>query len=121
MRPIYKVEIMTRPEKLSDLKKAFFELGITGMTITQVYGCGTQKGYKEVYRGNTFEVNMVPKVKIETVICAVPLEKVIQTAKKVLNTGQPGDGKIFIYTLTNAVRIRTGEEGEDAIIDPNEK
>ena len=121
MRPIYKVEIVTRPEKLHELKKRFFEIGINGMTITQVYGCGTQKGHTEVYRGNAFEVNMVPKVKVETVICAVPVEKLIEVAREVLNTGQFGDGKIFIYTLANAVRIRTGEEGEDAILDPDEK
>lgn len=121
MRSIYKVEIITRPEKLNELKKAFFAIGINGMTITQVYGCGTQKGYKEVYRGNTFEVNMVPKVKVETVICAVPIDKLKAVARQVLNTGNYGDGKIFIYKLDNAVRIRTGEEGEDAILDPGEK
>jgi nitrogen regulatory protein P-II 1 len=121
MRPIYKVEIMTRPEKLDELKKAFYEIGINGMTISQVYGCGTQKGYTEVYRGNTFEVNMVPKVKIETVICAVPVERLIKVARNILNTGKFGDGKIFVYELANAVRIRTGEEGEKAILDPGEE
>jgi len=121
MREITKIEIITRPEKLEELKNGFYEIGVNGMTISQVFGCGTQKGHKEVYRGRAYEVNMVPKVKIETVVCAVPVEKVIETAKKILNTRAFGDGKIFVYPLSNAVRIRTGEEGAAAILDPGEE
>lgn len=118
MRPITKVDIITRPEKLEELKEAMNAIGVQGMTVTQVYGCGLSKGHKEVYRGKEVTINLVPKVKIEIVICEVPVEKVLETAKKVCHTGHIGDGKIFVYPITNAVRIRTGEEGDIAIIDP---
>ena len=87
------------------------------MTVSQVYGCGLQKGHKEIYRGTEYTINLVPKVKIETVVCEIPVEKVLEVAKRVLNTGHIGDGKIFVYDVENAVRIRTGEEGDLAIID----
>ena len=108
MRPITKIDIITRTEKLDELKVAFAEIGVTGMTVSQVFGCGLQKGHN---------INLVPKVKIETVVCEVPVDEVLRVAQKVLKTGQPGDGKIFIYPLANAVKIRTGEQGEAAIID----
>lgn len=120
MRPITKVDIITRPEKLEELKEAMNGIGVQGMTVTQVYGCGLSKGHKEVYRGKEVTINLVPKVKIEIVICEVPVERVLETAKKVCHTGHIGDGKIFVYPITNAVRIRTGEEGDIAIIDPAE-
>ena len=82
-----------------------------------MFGCGLQKGHREVYRGQEYDINLVPKVKIETVVCEVPVDEVLRVAQKVLKTGQPGDGKIFIYPLVNAVKIRTGEQGEAAIID----
>ena len=88
------------------------------MTVTQVLGYGLQKGHREVYRGTEYAVNLVPKVKIEIVVCEVPVKKVIETAKTVCRTGHVGDGKIFVYSIDNAVRIRTGEEGDQAIIDP---
>jgi nitrogen regulatory protein P-II 1 len=118
MRKITKIEIITRPEKLEELKDALAEIAVTGMTVTQVYGCGLQKGYKEVYRGKEVTINLLPKVKVEIAVCEVPVEKVIDTAKRVCQTGNVGDGKIFVYPLENAVRIRTGEEGDIAIIDP---
>lgn len=118
MRKITKVEIITRPEKLDELKKAMNAIAVTGMTVTQVYGCGMQKGHKEVYRGKEITINLRPKVKIEIVVCEVPVEQVLETAKKVCRTGNIGDGKIFVYPLENAVRIRTGEEGNIAIMDP---
>lgn len=120
MEKITKVEIITRPEKLEELKEAMNAIAVTGMTVTQVYGCGLQKGYKEIYRGKEVSVNLVPKVKIEIVVCEVPVEKVVETAKRVCRTGNVGDGKIFVYELSNAVRIRTGEEGPDAIKDPKD-
>lgn len=117
MRPITKIDIITRTENLDELKVAFAEIGVTGMTVSQVFGCGLQKGHKEVYRGQAYDINLVPKVKIETVVCEVPVDEVLRVAQKVLKTGQPGDGKIFIYPLADAVKIRTGEQGEAAIID----
>ena len=118
MRPITKIDIITRPEKLEELKEAMNRIGVAGMTVTQVYGCGLSKGHKEVYRGKEVTINLIPKVKIEIVVCEVPVNAVLDTAKKVCCTGHIGDGKIFVYPITNAVRIRTGEEGEIAIIDP---
>jgi len=113
-----KIDIITRPEKLEALKEGMNKIGVTGMTVTQVLGCGLQKGHREVYRGMEYTINLVPKVKIEIVVCEVPVEKVIGTAKTVCRTGNVGDGKIFVYCIDNAVRIRTGEEGDIAIIDP---
>nr|WP_243638713.1 P-II family nitrogen regulator [Lucifera butyrica] len=115
-----KVEIITRPEKLEELKEAMNAIGVTGMTVTQVYGCGLSKGHKEVYRGKEVTVNLLPKVKIEIVVCEVPVEKVLDAAKKACRTGNIGDGKIFVYSIANAVRIRTGEEGDIAIMDPKD-
>ena len=117
-----KIEIITRPGKLEELEEALNEIGVLGMTVSQVYGCGLQKGHKEVYRGASYDISLVPKVKIETVVCEIPVEKVLATAERVCKTGQVGDGKIFVYELTDAVRIRTGHRGEDAIKDiPSEK
>jgi nitrogen regulatory protein P-II 1 len=118
MRKITKVEIITRPEKLEELKMAMNTIDVTGMTVTQVYGYGVQKGHKEIYRGQEVNINLLPKVKIEIVVCEVPVEKVLEVAKRVCKTGKVGDGKIFVYTLDNAVRIRTGEEGDIAIMEP---
>ncbi|MBP2650943.1 MAG: nrgB [Firmicutes bacterium] len=118
MSNLTKIEIITRPEKLEELKDAMNEISVAGMTVTQVYGCGLQKGYKEIYRGKEVSINLVPKVKVEIVVCEVPVEKVLETAKRVCRTGKVGDGKIFVYSLDNAVRIRTGDEGDSAIIDP---
>ncbi len=114
---ITKIEIITRPNKLEELKEALNEIGVLGMTVSQVYGCGLQKGHKEVYRGRSYDINLVPKVKVETVVCEIPVEKVLETAQKVLRTGKMGDGKIFVYELSNAVRIRTGQSGDEAIMD----
>ena len=114
---ITKIEIITRPAKLDELKEALNEIGVLGMTVSQVYGCGLQRGHKEVFRGREFDINLVPKIKLETVVCEIPVEKVIETAQKVLKTGKFGDGKIFVYELSDAVRIRTGQRGVDAIKD----
>ncbi len=116
-RKITKIDIITRPEKLETLKDALNEIGVLGMTVSQVYGCGTQKGHKEVYRGREYEINLLPKIKIETVVCEVPVERVLEVAQKVLRTGKFGDGKIFVYELSDAVRIRTGQRGAEAIMD----
>lgn len=110
-----KVDIITRPSKFEDLKEALNEIGITGMTVTQVLGCGIQKGITEMYRGVPVSVNLLPKVKLEIVVCEVPVETVVETAKKVLRTGEIGDGKIFVYPVENVIKIRTGEEGVKAL------
>lgn len=114
---ITKIEIITRPEKTEDLKDALNAIGVAGITVSQVYGCGLTKGHKEIYRGSEYTISLVPKVKFETVVCEVPVAKVLETAQKILRTGEVGDGKIFVYELANAVRIRTGESGEAAIMD----
>jgi len=118
MRKLTKIEIITRPDKLDELKNALISIGVAGMTVSQVYGCGLTKGHKEVYRGKEYTINLLPKVKVETVVCEIPVELVLETAKRVCRTGEIGDGKIFVYALENAVRIRTGEEGDIAIMDP---
>ena len=120
MQAMTKIDIITRPEKLEELKEALNAIHVTGMTVTQVYGCGLTKGHKEIYRGKEFTINLVPKVKVEIVVCEVPVEKVLDAAKRACRTGQIGDGKIFVYPIANAVRIRTGEEGDIAIIDPED-
>ncbi len=117
MNTITKIDIITRPNKLEDLKEALNGIGVQGMTVSQVYGCGLQKGHTEVYRGKEYSINLTPKVKVETVVCEVPVEKVLETAEKVLKTGHVGDGKIFVYQIDNAVRIRTGVSGAEAIMD----
>lgn len=117
MRKLTKIEIITRSNKLEELKEALNGIGVQGMTVSQVYGCGLQKGHKEVYRGREYAINLLPQVKVETVVCEIPVETVLETAQKVLKTGKVGDGKIFIFDLENAVRIRTGESGDLAIMD----
>lgn len=97
MRKITKIDIITRPGKLEELKEALNAIGVAGMTVSQVYGCGLQKGHKEIYRGTEYTINLVPKVKIETVVCEIPVEKVLEVAKRVLNTGHIGDG---LYTMS---------------------
>ena len=117
MKRMKKVDIIARAEQLEDLKEALNKIGIQGMTVSQVFGCGLQKGHTEVYRGKQYSVNLVPKVKIETIVCAVPVELVLETARKALQTGHIGDGKIFVYDVENAMRIRTGTMGDKAITD----
>ena len=115
MNAITKIDIITRPNKLEELKDALNAIGVQGMTVSQVYGCGLQKGHTEVYRGKEYSINLTPKVKVETVVCEVPVEKVLETAEKVLKTGHVGDGKIFVLDLQECIRIRTGETGKAAI------
>ena len=115
MDKMSKVDIITRPAMFEALKEALNDIGITGMTVTQVLGCGIQKGKTEMYRGVPLEINLLPKVRVETVVCEVPVEKVIEAAKKVLRTGEIGDGKIFVYPIENVIKIRTGEEGVKAL------
>ena len=112
-----KIEIITRSNKLDELMEALNDIGVLGMTVSQVFGCGLQKGHEEVYRGKKYDVNLVPKIKLETVVCEIPVETVLNVAEKALRTGNYGDGKIFVTELTDAVRIRTGQRGPEAIMD----
>lgn len=110
-----KVEIIIRQSKFEVLKEAMNQIGITGMTVTQVLGCGVQKGMSEYYRGSRVDMQLLPKIKVEIVVAKVPVDLVIETARKVLYTGHIGDGKIFVYDIRNAVKIRTGAKGYDAM------
>jgi nitrogen regulatory protein P-II 1 len=110
-----KLEAIVRHFKLEDVKSALTEHGITGMTVTEVRGFGRQKGHTEMYRGTEYTVDFVPKVKIEVVLDDGKLQTAIDTIVKAAQTGQIGDGKIFIYDLSEVVRIRTGETGTDAV------
>ena len=112
-----KIEIVCRESKFEALKNAMMKLGITGMTVSHVLGCGAQKGKPEYYRGVQVEASLLPNVQVEIVVSAVPVRKVIETAKKALYTGHIGDGKIFVYDVENVVKVRTGEEGFDALQD----
>ena len=112
-----KVEIICKESYFEALKTAMIEIGITGMTVSHVLGCGIQKGKPEYYRGVQIEANLLPKVQVDIVVSAVPVRSVIETAKKVLYTGHIGDGKIFVYDVENVVKIRTGEEGYEALQD----
>ncbi len=114
---IYKVVIISKLTKYDHLKKAMNELGVTGMTVTQVMGCGVQKGAGEKYRGVEMDATLLPKVKVEVVVSKIPVEKVIEAAKKALYTGHIGDGKIFVYDVAQVVKVRTGEEGIAALQD----
>ena len=112
-----KVVIIARLSKYDALKKAMNELGVTGMTVTQVMGCGIQKGAGEMYRGVEMDATLIPKVKVEVVVSRIPVEAVIEAAKKTLYTGNIGDGKIFVYNVSKVVKIRTGEEDFEALQD----
>ena len=112
-----KVEIICKENRLEALKDAMMGIGITGMTVSHVLGCGLQKGKPEYYRGVPVETNLLPKVQVDIVVSKVPVRAVIETAKKVLFTGHIGDGKIFVYDVENVVKVRTGEEGYDALQD----
>jgi nitrogen regulatory protein PII len=110
-----KIEAIIKPFKLDDVKEALNEVGIQGMTISEVKGYGRQKGHKEIYRGAEYVVDFIPKIKIEIVVQDDWTDKVIEVIKSSALTGKLGDGKIFISTIDEAVRVRTGETGDDAI------
>ncbi|MBO7659392.1 MAG: ammonium transporter [Clostridia bacterium] len=112
-----KVEIICKEPRFEALKNAMMDIGITGMTVSHVLGCGAQKGQPEYYRGVQVEANLLPKIQVDIVVSKVPVRSVIETAKKVLYTGHIGDGKIFVYDVENVVKVRTGEEGYDALQD----
>jgi len=110
-----KLEIIIKPEKLEDLKTILEESNANGLMITNIMGYGKQKGHKQIYRGTEFTVNLLPKLKVESVVPADVAEVIIDKVLNRINTGNYGDGKIFIYDVEDAVRIRTGERGKDAL------
>ncbi len=110
-----KIEAIIKPFKLDDVKEALSEIGISGLTVLEAKGFGRQKGHTELYRGAEYVVDFLPKVKIEVVVSDTILEQAVEAIKQSANTGRIGDGKIFISTIEEAIRIRTGESGEEAI------
>lgn len=114
---MYKVVVVAKLSRYDKLRKAMNELGVTGMTVTQVMGCGIQRGAGEKYRGVEMDATLLPKVKLEIIVGSLPVEEVIKTAKKTLYTGHIGDGKIFVYNVAKVIKIRTGEEDLDALLD----
>ncbi len=110
-----KIEAIIKPFKLDDVKEALNEIGIQGMTISEVKGYGRQKGHKEIYRGAEYVVDFIPKIKIEIVLPSDRVEQTVTTIREAANTGKLGDGKIFVFAVEEAVRVRTGELGKDAI------
>jgi nitrogen regulatory protein P-II 1 len=110
-----KIEAIIKPFKLDDVKEALNEIGIQGMTISEVKGYGRQKGHKEIYRGAEYVVDFIPKIKIEIVVDSQQADTVVEKIRDAANTGKIGDGKIFIFPVEEALRVRTGEKGKDAI------
>jgi nitrogen regulatory protein P-II 2 len=109
------INAIIKPFKLDDVREALSEIGVQGITVTEVKGFGRQKGHTELYRGAEYVVDFLPKLKVEVVVKDGALEQTIETITKAANTGKIGDGKIFVYDIEQAIRIRTGETGDDAI------
>jgi nitrogen regulatory protein PII len=110
-----KIEAIIKPFKLDDVKEALNEMGIQGMTISEVKGYGRQKGHKEIYRGAEYVVDFIPKIKIEIVVEAGRVDEIVNKIREAANTDKIGDGKIFVFSVEQAIRVRTGEKGKDAI------
>lgn len=117
-----KIEIITRPNRFYEFQKALAEIGVSGLTVTKALGTGLEKGLIELYRGKKKENNVHERMKIEIVVSTVPVEAVLEVVKNTLRTGEPGDGKVFIYPVAEVIKISTGERGIDALQDhPKEK
>lgn len=110
-----KIEAIIKPFKLDDVKEALNEIGISGMTLSEVKGYGRQKGHKEIYRGAEYNVDFIPKIKLELVVNSEQTDLVVETIMNAANTGKIGDGKIFVMPVEEVIRVRTGEKGSDAI------
>ena len=110
-----KIEAIIKPFKLDEVKQALNGIGVQGMTVTEVKGYGRQKGHKEIYRGAEYVVDFIPKIKIEVVVAKDQAPQVVEKIRQAANTGKLGDGKIFVYSVEEAVRVRTGETGLDAL------
>jgi nitrogen regulatory protein P-II 1 len=110
-----KIEAIIRPFRLDDVREALGEVGVKGMTLTEVKGYGRQKGHTELYRGSEYQIDFLPKIKLEVVVPERLADKVVEAIVRTAKTGQVGDGKIFVYAVEDAIRVRTGESGEDAL------
>jgi nitrogen regulatory protein P-II 1 len=110
-----KIEAIIRPFRIDDVRAALADIGVKGLTIGEVKGYGRQKGHTELYRGSEYQIDFLPKIKLEIIVPDAMVEKVIDAIMKSARTGQAGDGKIFLYPVEDAVRVRTGESGEDAL------
>lgn len=110
-----KIEAIIRPFRIDDVREALGEVGVKGMTLTEVKGYGRQKGHTELYRGSEYQIDFLPKIKLEVVVSDKMVDKVVDTIINAAKTGQVGDGKIFVYPVDDAVRVRTGESGEEAL------
>jgi nitrogen regulatory protein PII len=110
-----KIEAIIRPFRIDDVREALAEIGVKGMTLTEVKGYGRQKGHTEVYRGSEYQIDFLPKIKLEIVVADTLADDAVDVILKAAKTGQVGDGKIFIYEIEDAVRVRTGESGEEAL------
>lgn len=110
-----KIEAIIKPFKLDDVKEALNEVGIKGMTVSEVKGYGRQKGHKEIYRGAEYVVDFIPKVKLEIIVEAGQVDELVERIRQAANTGKIGDGKIFVLPVEEVIRVRTGEKGKDAI------
>ncbi len=110
-----KIEIIIKPFKLDEVKEGLYQIGITGMTLTEVKGHGRQKGHKEIYRGAEYVVDFLPKIKLEVIVAAENVDRAVDTIIKTARTGKIGDGKIFILPVDEVIRVRTGERGKEAI------
>ncbi len=110
-----KIEAIIRPFRIDDVREALAEIGVKGMTLTEVKGYGRQKGHTELYRGSEYQIDFLPKIKLEVIVVDSLADKVIDTIVNAAKTGQVGDGKIFVYAVEDVVRVRTGESGEDAL------
>jgi len=110
-----KVEAIIRPFRIDDVREALAEIGVKGMTLTEVKGYGRQKGHTELYRGSEYQIDFLPKIKIEVIVADRLVDKVVDTIVKAARTGQVGDGKIFILPVEDVIRVRTGESGEAAV------
>lgn len=110
-----KIEAIIRPFRIDDVREALAEIGVKGMTLTEVKGYGRQKGHTELYRGSEYQIDFLPKIKIEVIVADSVAEKVIETIMNAARTGQVGDGKIFVYPVDDVIRVRTGESGEEAL------
>jgi nitrogen regulatory protein P-II 1 len=112
---VKKIEAIIRPERLQDVQDALDELGVSGLTVSDVVGCGRQKGYTEQYRGSRANISLLPKIKVESVVPAPVVDAAVDAIVGGARTGEIGDGRVFVYPVEQAVRIRTGEEGEDSV------
>jgi nitrogen regulatory protein P-II 1 len=113
---VHKIEAIIRPERLQEVQDALDELGVSGLTVSDVVGCGRQKGYTEQYRGSRANISLLPKIKVESVVPSAMVDAAVEAIVSGAHTGEIGDGRVFVYDVERAVRIRTGETGEDTVV-----